>query len=225
VDLAKAIEELEILRGFIDFLNREVGVYSACLAGFEGNRVRIERQIARAQHAVSRGVEHGHPTIVYASVEDPKRPDVIHHRIVKADEFIAENSQSGFNEQQTCWGIVVFIFTFWDDEIRPQIAKVRGVPPKDVRVDALGDLRILRNSIVHRRGRLSADDHAKLKIMAGLFRAESYLTFSHEQMHQVFVHIKQAIAALILEYTGHLPGAPDPNSLVDIAISRGRPPD
>jgi hypothetical protein len=42
----------------------------------------------------------------------------------------------------------VFIFAYWDEEIRPQIAKIRGVDSNDVQVDALGDLRILRKSIM-----------------------------------------------------------------------------
>jgi hypothetical protein len=55
---------LEVLRGFIDFVNREVGVYCDRLAGFEGNKVRIERQIPRVQSPVSRRIEKGQPVIV-----------------------------------------------------------------------------------------------------------------------------------------------------------------
>jgi hypothetical protein len=37
-------------------------------------------------------------------------------------------------------------------------------------------------------------------------------------MHKVFVHVKQAIAKLILEYTGDLPGAPKASEIMGIAI-------
>jgi hypothetical protein len=44
MNVAKASAELKILRAFVDFINRQVGVYCDCLAGFQDNKVRIERQ-------------------------------------------------------------------------------------------------------------------------------------------------------------------------------------
>jgi hypothetical protein len=218
MDMEKALAELTILRGFIDFVNRQVGVYCDCLAGFEGNKVRIERQIPRVQHPVSRRIENGQPVIVWASVEDPARPDILHHRIIRADEFVNSNSEAGFNEQQVCWSIIVFLFAYWDEEIRPQIARVRGVATNDVKIDAFGDLRLMRKSVIHNGGVVSATDHAKLKVMGELCGPDCAIALTHDQMHKLFVFIKQAIAALILEYTGHLPGAPSAGELVDIAI-------
>lgn len=49
-------------------------------------------------------------------------------------------------------------------------------------------------------------EYAKLKVMHGLCRANTALAFTHDQMHTLFVHAKQAIARLILEHTGHLLG-------------------
>src|SRR6266852_2969435 len=121
MDMTKASAELEVLRGFIDFLNHQVGVYCDCLAGFDGNKVRVEGQIARVTRPMSRRIENGQSVIVWASLEDPSRPDVIHHRIMRADEFITVKSEAEFNEQQVCWSIIVFVFAYWDEEIRPQI--------------------------------------------------------------------------------------------------------
>ena len=45
----KASAELVVLRAFIDFINRQVGVYSDCLSGFQGNRVRVERQVSKGE--------------------------------------------------------------------------------------------------------------------------------------------------------------------------------
>src|SRR6185437_3722285 len=149
MDRDKALAELPILRGFIDFVNRQVGVYCDCLSGFEGNKIRIERQVARVNRPTSRCIENGQPVIVWESVEDPTQPDVIHQRIIRADEFIKTNSETEFNEQHVCWSIIVFMFAYWDEEIRPRIAKIRGVEPNQVQVNALGDLRILRIGIVH----------------------------------------------------------------------------
>jgi hypothetical protein len=118
MDMNKALEELPVLREFIDFVNRQVEVYSDCLSGFQGNKVRIERQVARVTHPTYRKIEDGQPVMVWTSVEDPTRPDIIHQRIVRADEFINLNSEAAFNEQQICWAIIVFIFQYWKGNVR-----------------------------------------------------------------------------------------------------------
>ncbi len=223
VDFDKAVAELPILRDFIDFVNNQVGVYMDCLAGFQGNTVRIERQVARINRRTGVRFEAGQPVMVYASLEDPTSPPVIHHRITRAHDFLRANAEAGFNEQHVCWSIIVFLFAYWDEQVRPEIAAVRGVEPNDVKVDALGDLRLIRNSIVHKKGVLSAADHAKLNKMGALVKPDAMITFSHEDMHRVFVAVKQAIGEIILTYTGHLPGAPDPSQLVDVAIANAGP--
>jgi hypothetical protein len=194
-------------------VNRQVGVYCDCLAGFQSNKARIERQIPRVQRPVGRKIEKGQPVIVWASLEDPSSPDIIHQTIRRSEEFI---------EQQVCWSIIVFIFAYWDEEIRSQIARIRGIAVNDIKVDALGDLRILRTSIVHNSGVLSAASYSKLRVMGGLCKPDKKITFGHDQMHKVFVLIKQAIGAIILHYIGHLPGAPDASEIVNIAIQNRR---
>jgi hypothetical protein len=65
---------------------------------------------------------------------------------------------------------------------------------------------------------LGAADHAKLKVLNGICQADAKISLTHDQMRTIFVAIKQAIGSLILEYTAHLPGAPKPEDMVDVAI-------
>lgn len=218
----KVLAELNVLRGFVDFINRQVGVYSDCLSGFQGNKVRVERQVARVQRPTSKRIENGRPVIVHTSVEDPTSPDIIHHRIIRTDEFIAINSEAAFNEQQICWSIITFIFAYWEEEVRSQIAIIREQSVDDIQLDELGDLRILRNSIIHNGGVITAADHTKLRMLASLFNPNSEISPTHDQMHKVFIAVKQAIGRLILTYTGDLPGAPKPEEIVDVAIQNSR---
>jgi hypothetical protein len=222
-DFDKAVAELPILREFIEFVNQQVGVYMDCLVGFRGNTVRVERQVARINRQTGVRVEKGRPVMVYESMEDPTSPPVIHHRITRSEDFLAANAEGGFNERHVRWSIIVFLFAYWDEQVRPAIAAVRGVDPKDVKVDALGDLRIIRNSIVHNKGVLSAADHAKLKKMRALVKPDAVITLSHDGMHSVFVAVKQAISEIILTYAGDLPGAPDPSQIVGVAIANAGP--
>ena len=83
----------DVIRKYIDFVNQQVGVYMDALAGFEGHRTRVERQIHRINRPVSSGIDkNGQRVVVYASYEDPSKPDIIHNRIILASDYIAANS-------------------------------------------------------------------------------------------------------------------------------------
>ena len=91
--------------------------------------------------------------------------------------------------------------------------------PNDVQLDALGDLRILRNSIVHNAGILTATEHAKMKALQSVCHPDVRISPTNGGMHKIFVAIKRSIGALILHYTGNLPGAPTAAEITGIAIS------
>jgi len=212
---------LETLREFIDFVNHQVGVYMDALAGFAGNKTRIELQVARVLRRTQRRKDpDGVNVMVWSSFEDPSSPDVIHNRITRAVDYIAFNSLHGFNEQQHARAIVVMIFSFWNEEIRPRLARCKNLETNEIKVDALGDLRLLRHAIIHNKGVLSGAGHAKLKVTQGLFAPETEIVVSHDQMHKLFIALKQGVAALILEHTGQGVGAPNASEIVDLAIQR-----
>lgn len=71
---------------------------------------------------------------------------------------------------------------------------------------------------MHNGGVLKATDHGKLKILNAICQPDAKISLTHDQMHKIFVTIKSAIGGLMLEYTAHLPGAPKPEEIVDIAI-------
>lgn len=214
----QALHELSALREFIDFINKQVGVYVDSLAGFDGNKVRAERQTARILRQSSSKIENGRSVMMWVSAEDPSSPDVLHHRIIRSNDFIDQNREAGFNEQQLCRGILVFIFAYWDEEIRPRIAASRNVKPNEIKLDAFGDLRLLRKSIVHNGGRISETDYEKLKVMKDLCSPNSPIAPTHDQMHKIFVNLKNGIGRLILDHFGDLQGAPNPDEVVDVAI-------
>lgn len=223
-DASKFSEELPLLRSMIDFLNKQIGVYVDSQSSFAGNKVRVERQVARVLRASGRKIEDGRSVIVSTSVEDPSSPDIIIHRLIRADEYLAANSELGYNQQQVCWSAIVFVYAYWDEFVRPKIASIRGVETKAVVIDEFGDLRTLRRHIVHAKGHLPASEHAKLKVMGALCRPDEQISLTHDQMHHMIIYLKQGVMRLILEYTSNLSGAPDPKDVRGLAIEfpRGR---
>jgi hemin uptake protein HemP len=115
---------------------------------------------------------------------------------------------------------MVMIYSFWNDEIRSRAARCKNVKPDDVTVDVLGDLRLLRHTILHNKGALAASQFARLKTMKELFEPDKEIILSHDGMHKLFIALKQGIAALIVGHAGPRPGTPEISQLVDVAIQR-----
>jgi hypothetical protein len=212
----------DIIREYIDFVNEQVGVYMDALAGFAGHKVRIERQVHRISKASGIKIDEcGKKVVMRASYEDPTQPDVIHSRIIRANDYIEKNSEGGSNEQQHVQAILVFIFTYWEDEIRPRLATSKGVEPNEIRSDIMGDLRILRNAILHSKGIIRHDKHKSLKLLKEMFKADKRIFVPYENVQKIFVLIKQDCARMLLNWLGARDNAPFKiEDIKDIAIQK-----
>ena len=213
----------DVVREYIDFVNKQVGVYMDALAGFAGHHARVSRQVQRVNRPVTSNTDqNGHQVVVWASYEDPTKPDVIHNQIVRAEDYLAANAPNGSNEQQHASAIVVFLFTYWEDEIRPRLAAAKAAAVSEIRGDAMGDLRILRNVILHARSVLRSDKHEEMRKLAGLFAVDQPLNLSYETMHAIFVSVKQECAKLLFDWLGVTNAPIKPEEIADLAMYRGR---
>lgn len=214
----------DVVKEFIDFVNLQVGVYMNSIAGFSGTKIEMERQVARVLRAQSRKKDaRGDQVITHQSFEDPRSPDVIHSRIVTAESFIQENAIGGINQRQLSYSVIVFIFTYWEDEIRPRLAEAAGVATEEVKSEIMGDLRCIRNSILHTKGVFTPEWYGKLVVLKDCFAVGQQIEISYELMHQIFVKIKQGCAKLIFGWLGVDPGDRfDIDQLKGVAIQKGR---
>lgn len=219
--MAEAERFDDVIRDLIDFTNGLVGAYMDALAGFAGHVARVERQVHRALRPTGGRLDaSGTPVVVYASYEDPRKPQAIHSRIVRADTYIADNSPRGLNEQRQANAIVIFLFTYWETEIRPRLAAARGVEPNAIGSDVMGDLRIVRHAVLHARGRVASKEHHRMKVLGEIVRPGVPIALGSEEMHRIFILVKQDCARMMTEWLGA--GEP-PGGLAkvrDVAIQR-----
>ncbi|MDA3789727.1 MAG: hypothetical protein PF503_14685 [Desulfobacula sp.] len=213
-----------IVKEFIDFVNLQVGVYMNSISGFSGAKMLMERQTARVLRAQSQKKNaRGDQVVTHQSFEDPQSPDVIHSRIVTAGKFIEENAPAGINQRQLSYSVIVFIYAYWEAGIRPRLAKAARKDEKNITSDIIGDLRCIRNSILHTKGVFTPEWHRKLVVLKDCFAVNMQIEISYELMHQIFVKIKQGCAKLIFEWLGVDPeGRFDIDQLKGIAIQKGR---
>jgi len=211
----------DIIREFIDFVNIQVGVYMDAMGGFERHRVRVERQIHRVNRPkkISRG-KSGEDVVVWASYEDPSKPDIIHNRIIRATEYIKANSEFGVNYQQHSQAILVFIFTYWEDEIRPRLASSISVAISKINSNIMGDLRVLRNVILHSKGVLRKEKRRSLKKLKNMFEADQPVMISYDTMHRIFVLIKQDCARMMFKWLDVENPLVNPGNITDFGIQK-----
>lgn len=211
----------DVVREYIDFVNQQVGAYMDALAGFAGHYARVERQVHRVNRPVRSEIDSaGQQVVVWASYEDSTKPDIIHNRIFRAQDYLAANAEGGSNEQQHAKAIVVFLFTYWEDEIRPRLATAKGVAEHEIRCDAMGDLRILRNVILHAKSILRSDKHAELKKLGELFLVDQPIRLSYESMQKIFVIVKQDCGKLLFDWLGVKDAPIQTEDIIDIAIQK-----
>lgn len=212
----------DIIREYIDFVNKQVSVYMDAMSGFAGNKVRIERQVHRISKAT--GIQYdecANKVVMRTSYEDPSQPDVIHQRILRVKDHISDNAPGGSNEQQHSQAVLIFIFAYWEAEIRPRLSKAQDVDVNEINSDIMGDLRLLRNVILHSKGVIKSE-YKSLKLIKDMFTPNERITMTYNDMHKIFVLIKQDCAKLLFEWLGVPNGAPvKPEDLKDIAIQRG----
>lgn len=98
------------------------------------------------------------------------------------------NSESGDNFLFIGNMCLVSIYQYWQDEYRKKIAQKKRVSPEDLSSDIMGDIRWLRNSIIHHRG-IAQKPVEKCKILKW-FKEGDEIFIDYEKMKKLFGEIK-----------------------------------
>ena len=86
----------------------------------------------------------------------------------------------------------------------------------------MGDLRILRNVILHTKGIIRLDKHKELKKLTDMFVVDQPVHITYENMHKIFILIKQDCARMLFEWLGVKNAPIQPEDIVDLAIQKKR---
>lgn len=67
-------------------------------------------------------------------------------------EYKRRNERGGQNVRMLSNLCLVLIYQYWEDNYRSKIADQMGIPKNSLNADVMGDLRIMRHSILHHQG-------------------------------------------------------------------------
>lgn len=71
--------------------------------------------------------------------------------------------KNGFNQQKSAEAVLVLIYHIWDEKYRHKLIQRDGTKSSKINSDIIGDIRLIRNSIIHNKG-IADKDISKCKI-------------------------------------------------------------
>ena len=101
--------------------------------------------------------------IIYSHGSPSDSEKLVYHQGTQRD-FKTRNSQGGSNEVFIGNMTLISIFEYWEETCRPRLAAILDVHKDQVECDIFGDLRIIRNSILHHSG-IALDDVNRCKVL------------------------------------------------------------
>jgi len=103
----------------------------------------------------------------------------------------------GTFEDQSGKAFIVMIYHRWDEHFRELIGEALSVPTKNIKCDLMGDVRLVRNAIIHRSSDISQDRVTKLKLLSQIWSlpigalrvSEGMLHSLMEQINSIHVRV------------------------------------
>ena len=122
---------------------------------------------------------------------DPNLPGAVALYSCSQKEYKEMNSENGSNWQFIGKMCVITIYQYWEDYFRPEIAKQLGVEKDDIVSDIMGDLRLIRHSIIHRGG-VALKEVENCKVLQW-FREGDEISIDENKFKKIIFLIKKSI--------------------------------
>jgi hypothetical protein len=199
-DINRVEQEVAAYIATIDGL---FGLYLDCAQGFLANYNQLIRGQAETTKHLPPGtdVDSLDMFLVWGDPNDPN--NVMQHRTTQG-EFKRRNARNGSNYVRTAHWLIVLVFEYWETEHRARIASALRLKKDEFKIPLFGDIRRLRNDIIHNQGNVSEETVKKCEVMAG-FSSGTALCLRIEDVKQFITQVKCALDTVVVEA-----GGPDP---------------
>jgi hypothetical protein len=125
---------------------------------------------------------------------DPNNPaSVILHQCTQG-EYKQRIDKGGNNYKFIGNMCIVSIYQYWEDYYRSEIANSLGLEKEGLHLSIMGDLRILRRSIVHHKG-IALPEIDKCEILKW-FKHNEIIFIDEAKMEEIVVHIQEQLISL-----------------------------
>jgi hypothetical protein len=102
-------------------------------------------------------------------------------------------AKGGTDSQAAAQAMLVFTFHIWEEKFRTSLTTNAGTPISDTGSDVMGDIRLLRNSIIHNKG-IAKADVARCKVLKH-FTPGQPIHFTDAIIYDIIKAIRSEFAA------------------------------
>lgn len=190
----KSVDEFEKVLDYI------YGVYLDSFNGFDKLRRWFEKnqkdslaslkithpELASIEYLDSRHMIYGHG--------DPNTPEAIELHRCTQKEYKDRNSKNGLNVQFLGNMVLVSIFHYWEDFHRGQIASELCITKNQLKVPIMGDLRLIRISIIHHAG-VALKNIESCELLKW-YKDGDKIVIDKSKFEEIIYHIKNMLNAL-----------------------------
>lgn len=190
-------------RAFVAVLDELHGLYLDAIAGFAANLRLLEkgRQLAASEPGSSPTDE----SAFFFSDGEPGTPtNVMLHQTTQG-AFIARNSPAGSNYVRLAQMLIVLAFEYWETEYRRRIAIALGIADtNDLKVPPFGDLRLLRNDVIHGGGIVSDTTATRLESLGKVISVTpgTMLALGPNDVRALIFFLKRTIDTMVVKAGG-----------------------
>ena len=194
----------EEVRQYIQVVDDLYGHYLDSIVGFDSNARILSESQEKLQHELPPESDQDSCRFIYGDGDPTREPSRVQH-ITTQGAFKSRNVRGGKNHVRAAQLLVVLIFEFWESDYRARIAMALKLPNQNaLKIPILGDLRVLRQDVIHHGGIIRKETTRKLKVISGL-RAGNELVLDAQNVEHLVVAVKAALDELMRET-----GLPDP---------------
>lgn len=195
-----------IIKEYVDTVDSLYGVFLDSCQGFESaknNFIKSQLETMQRNQEIEKHRAPSDITIYHSSIEALDSACLIYSRGNKSegnfrrlhycptqDEYKKRNSTFGKNYRFIGNMALISIFEYWESSCRNKLAKHHKIDRKYIKSDILGDLRLLRNSIIHHRG-IALPAVEKCKIFSW-YKTKDDIFIDGEQMEDIITAIKES---------------------------------
>jgi len=193
---------------FVGAVDTCFGLYLDCSQGFRQNRDQMAKDqlsaLGRFPNTPGiKSVEDLDGVEYFVAPGSPNDPaTILYHRCTQG-EFKERNTPSGKNDLFIGRYCIVWLYECWESEYRDRLAHAVDLTREDLRHDVFGDLRYLRNAIIHNQG-LATRECERLRVLMPIAEGTE-ICLKGQDLYDVSRTIKAFVDDLLRSHTGKDP--------------------
>lgn len=181
-----------ILEEFLTVCQKYYFAFNSAITGIRHNRERYGKIMDHADRDISISIGSAFPTMA----QSPGQTTIAQMR---QGELLESLKEGGEFENSQANALVIVIYHLWDELYRPEIAQAISVKTNQVDCTLMGDIRQVRNLVVHKKAVVPDGFSSKLELLPQIWNLQPGILLITEKMVHSWMEQLNALQLTITE--------------------------